>query len=70
MTQQLVQQLLPNEKIKSYYCHVIDSYTNRKICDIEDAYLDVIAHEDMQRNVTFGEVTDALEKYLKENYND
>ena len=67
VTQQLVQQLLPDEKIKSYWGHVIKLDTNEKVCNIEDAYLDALIYGNLKGKVTFGEVTDALEKHLKEN---
>ena len=37
------------------------------ICKIEDSYLDALNNAGLMGEVTFGQVTDALEKYLKEN---
>ena len=44
--------------------------TGREICSIERAYADLLEDNELEVSATFGEVTDTLEEYLKQNNND
>ena len=45
---------------------MIDLHTEEDICKIEDAYIAALGHGNMEGEVTYGELVDALEAYLKE----
>ena len=70
VTQQLLQQLLPNKLISSKWHNAINIITGDQICFIETVYAEVLLNNHLMGKTTFGEVTDALEMYLKENNND
>ena len=65
-----MQQLLPDEEILSAWRFVRSLDRGRVICRIEKDYLKALNANNLNGVVTFGEITDALEKYLKENQND
>ena len=62
--------MLPDNSIFSMWNYVLDDITGSQICLIEDGYKEALIDNSITGTVTFGEVTDALEKYLKENNND
>ena len=72
VTQQLAQQLLPDEGVNSGWVDIRTNGKNELICFIESGYYDAISSiiSDIEEPVSFGVITDALEKYLKENQND
>ena len=67
-----MQQLLPDKGVNSGWADIRADNTNEFICFIESGYYDVISPmiSDGEKAITFGEVTDALEEYLKQNNND
>ena len=62
--------MLPDNSIFSMWNYVLDDITGSQICLIEDGYKEALIDNGITGTVTFGEVTDALEQYLKENQND
>ena len=67
-----MQQLLPDEGVNSGWGDIRTNNNYELICFIEKGYHDVISPmiSDVEKTMTFGEVTDAVEKYLKKDQND